>query len=261
MTDVERPLAGRRIVVTRAAAQAGPLSQHLRHLGATVTEVPAVTIQTTASADELRAAARRLRQGRPPRWLAVTSANAAQRLEVLRLPEDLAGVRAAAVGSITAHTLRGIGINVELVASGTGAAELAELLLTAGAGGGTAWLPQAEAARPELSERLRQAGTRLEVTVCYRTVAAAGLGETLRAALAAGIDAVALMSPSTVEAVFAALGAEALREPVLVCGGETTAGALRRCGLEPSVVAATSDPEGISTALVRALRRPLPPSD
>ena len=84
-----RPLAGRRVLVTRATGQAAPLSQELRQLGAAVVEIPAIAIQPVASPEELRAAARSLRGHRPPRWMAVTSSNAAEALRALSLPEEM----------------------------------------------------------------------------------------------------------------------------------------------------------------------------
>ena len=210
-------------MVTRAAAQAAALNQELRQLGAAVVEVPAIAIEPVGSPEELRHAARRLRTRRPPRWLAVTSANAVERLRELDLPEDLAGVRAAAVGEGTARALRDIGINVDLVAPGTGAAALADGLVAAGAGDGAVWLPQAEAALSELGERLRKAGAEVTVTVCYRTVPVPGLRGLLFAARAGGIDAVTLLSPSAAEAVIAAVGAAWLDGVSVVCVGDTTA--------------------------------------
>ncbi len=124
-----------------------------------------------------------------------------RRCATLSLPEDLAGIRVATVGEPTARALRDIGVNVELVASGTGAGALADQLIGAGAGGGAVWLPQGEAARIELGERLRQAGAEVVVTVCYRTVAIAGLRRLLIPAFAERLDAVTLLSPSAVDAV------------------------------------------------------------
>ena len=249
-----RPLAGRRVLVTRAIGQAAPLSQELRQLGAAVVEIPAIAILPVASREELRAAALSLRGHRPPRWMAVTSSNAAEALRTLSLPEDLAGIRVATVGEPTARALRDIGVNVELVAPGTGAGALADRLLGAGAGAGAIWLPQGEAARIELGERLRQAGAEVAVTVCYRTVPMAGLRRLLIPAFAEGLDAVTLLSPSAAEAVIAAIGAGALCGLSVVCVGKTTAAALRRHGLSP-VVAARGDAEGVAAAVAGALRR------
>jgi uroporphyrinogen III methyltransferase/synthase len=247
-----RPLTGRRVLVTRAAGQTAPLSQELRQLGAAVVEIPAIAIQPVASPGELRAAARSLRGCRPPRWMALTSSNAVEALRALSLPDDLAGIRVAAVGEPTARAMRDIGVNVELVATGTGAAALADRLIAAGAGGGAVWLPQGEAARAELAERLRQAGAEVTVTVCYRTVPVAGLRRLLVPALAERVDAVTLLSPSAAEAVVAAVGAGALCGLSVVCVGQTTAAALRRHGLNP-VVASRGDAEGVAAAVAGAL--------
>jgi uroporphyrinogen III methyltransferase/synthase len=248
-----RPLTGRRVLVTRAIGQAAPLSQELRQLGAVVIEIPAIAIQPVASADQLRDAARSLRGHRPPRWVAVTSSNAADALRALSLPEDLAGIRVAAVGEPTARALREIGVNVELVAPGTGAGALADQLIGAGAGDGALWLPQGEAARAELGDRLREAGAEVTVTVCYRTVPVAGLRRLLVPVFAERVDAVTLLSPSAVEAVIAAVGPGALCGLSVVCVGTTTAEALRRHGLTP-VVATRGDAEGVAAAVAGALR-------
>jgi uroporphyrinogen III methyltransferase/synthase len=249
-----RPLAGRRVLVTRAPSQASSLSQELRQLGASVVEIPAIAIQPVAAPEELRAAARWLREHRPPRWMAVTSANAVESLRALDLPEDLAGIRAAAVGEPTARALRGIDVNVDLVAPGTGAGALAERLVAAGAGSGAVWLPQAETARAELGERLRAAGAEVRSTPCYRTVPVTGLGRLLGPVLSDRVDAITLLSPSAAEAVIAAVGAGALRPLRVVCVGGTTEAALLRHGVTP-VVAARGDAEGVAAAVAGAFRR------
>jgi uroporphyrinogen-III synthase len=241
------------VLVTRAIGQAAPLSQELRQLGAAVVEIPAISILPVASREDLRATALNLRGHRPPRWMAVTSSNAAEALRTLSLPEDLAGIRVATVGEPTARALRDIGVNVELVAPGTGAGALADRLIGAGAGAGAVWLPQGEAARMELGERLRQAGAEVVVTLCYRTVPMAGLRRLLIPAFAEGVDAVTLLSPSAAEAVIAAIGASALCGLSVVCVGKTTAAALSRHGLSP-VVAARGDAEGVAAAVAGALR-------
>ena len=130
MTGGGRPLEGRRVLVTRAAAQAGPLAQHLRQLGAEVVEIPVIAIQSVAGPDELRAAARRLRERpRPAGWPspAPTPPSASLRCSCPAtwpgsgLPRSVRWSRA----------LRDVGVNVELVAPGTGATALSEGLLAA----------------------------------------------------------------------------------------------------------------------------------
>jgi uroporphyrinogen-III synthase len=71
------PLAGRRVLVTRAAHQASKLSDGLRALGAEPVEVPVLEIRPPISFDPLDAA---LRQLDSYDWLILTSANAARAL-------------------------------------------------------------------------------------------------------------------------------------------------------------------------------------
>jgi len=72
-----RPLAGRTVVVTRAADQAGPLVERLRDLGATVVEVP--TVAVVAPADGGAALADAAGHLERYDWVVVTSANGARR--------------------------------------------------------------------------------------------------------------------------------------------------------------------------------------
>ena len=68
-----QPLAGRRILVTRAAKQAGKLSEGLRALGAEAVEVPVIEICPPASYEPLDDALRRVDSYD---WLLFTSMNA-----------------------------------------------------------------------------------------------------------------------------------------------------------------------------------------
>src|SRR6266446_3017965 len=78
-----RPLAGRRIAVTRAHEQAGDLTRELEALGAEVVAAPTIRIAPLADLAALRAALTRV----PPYdWIVFTSQNAVQ-VMCDRLPE------------------------------------------------------------------------------------------------------------------------------------------------------------------------------
>jgi uroporphyrinogen-III synthase len=111
------PLQGRRILVTRAAHQAGKLSDALRKLGAVPVEVPVLEIQPPASFDALDHA---LRQLRTYNWLIFTSANAVHALvdrasAIGAVPAVLSTVRVAAVGPATATAARDAGFQITFV--------------------------------------------------------------------------------------------------------------------------------------------------
>ena len=112
------PLAGRRVLVTRAAHQAGKLSEGLRALGAESVEVPVLEIRPPASFDSLDAALRQLDRYD---WLILTSANTvralADRAAALGiLHEPPITMKVAAVGDATAAAARKAGFPVTLVA-------------------------------------------------------------------------------------------------------------------------------------------------
>ena len=120
MIDTQKislPLAGRRILITRAAHQAGKLSEGLRALGADPVEVPVIEIQPPADFAPLDRALRSLPSYD---WLILTSANAvralADRTAALGLNlTDTARLNIAAIGEATAEAARHAGLPVTLV--------------------------------------------------------------------------------------------------------------------------------------------------
>src|SRR5271155_718715 len=103
-----RPLAGKRIVVTRARSQASSLVAALTELGAEVIELPTIEIVPLESYEALDKALRNISRYQ---WLIVTSSNTvrvlAERLIGLGLDASVfAGLRKVAIGSATARAMR-----------------------------------------------------------------------------------------------------------------------------------------------------------
>jgi len=112
-----RVLKGKRILVTRAAHQAGKLSEGLRALGAEPVEVPVLEIQPPADRAPLDRALRALDSYD---WLILTSANTvralADRSQALGLSLTPGPrLQVAAVGEATAAAARKAGLPVNLV--------------------------------------------------------------------------------------------------------------------------------------------------
>ncbi len=112
----EASLAGRRILVTRAAHQAGRLSEGLRALGAEAVEVPVLEIQPPGSYEPLDAALRRLDTYN---WIIFTSSNTVQalveRVAALGIVPSAQGPQVAAIGSATAEAAQAAGFAVSLM--------------------------------------------------------------------------------------------------------------------------------------------------
>ena len=255
------PLAGRRIVVTRAQRQSGGLRERLEQQGAEALLLPTIEIVAPDDYAPLDDALRRAQQFQ---WLVVTSANAVrvvgERLDRLGLSSGtLAHLRCAAVGPSTAEALRSIGLTVEVVPEryvGEALAEaLADLVREQ-----SVLLVRAAAARDVAPNTWRAAGALLTVVDAYRTVAPADAVKRARAIFGAEPlpDAVVFTSGSTVTHLLDVLREGGITLPdgtACVSIGPVTSNALREAGLPVFAEAATATLDGLVDACVRLLRR------
>jgi uroporphyrinogen-III synthase len=216
-------LAGKRVVVTRAADQAADLCARLEAAGAVPVRCPTIVISPPLSYDEVDRALASLGSFE---WAVFTSANGVRfLLERASLP---AALRVAAVGKTTAAAMERHGISVAFVPTEEGAHGLAETLPDVE--GRPVLLVQGDKSDHLLATELRVRGARVTTVVAYRTVPVAPSGAGLEA-LKEGADALTFTSPSTVEG-FVALGPDwrglARRAVVATMGPTTTAAALTR---------------------------------
>src|SRR5262245_4040051 len=211
------PLAGRTVVVTREAEQAGRLSRLLEDAGATVVEVHVTQV---VEADDDGAALRSALAGAGElSWLVVTSPNGVAAL-VRATGGSLPAVPVAVVGPGTASALTAAGGQAALVPERFVAEGLLEVFPDPPPNGGRVLLAQAAAARPVLAEGLRARGWTVDAVVAYRTVPAAPSVEVLRAAAVA--DAITFTAGSGVDAYVDVAGLDAV-PAVVVCIGPVTA--------------------------------------
>ena len=245
-----RPLDGKRIVVTRVAADAGALAGRLAALGAVPVVVPVIEIGPPPDPAAFDAA---LARAGGYDGVVFTSANgvraAFERLGALGLgPDPFAGVRVACVGPATADALEARGVAASFVPTEYVAEALADELPDVA--GRRLLLLQAEDARPVLAGRLRARGAIVEVVAAY-TTRGAPHGDAARAALEAGADAVTFTAASTVARFLALPGAPALlARAAVACIGPVTADAARRHGLRVAVEADPHTLGGLVAGLV-----------
>lgn len=247
-----RPLSGRRILVTRARAQASGFVERLRRLGAEAVELPVIAVEPAGERRDLEDAVRRL--GTIDQAV-FTSANAVRLVwEAVRAAgldaRSFAGVRLVAIGPETAAALLECGLAANVVPAEYVAEAVADAMIAAGVEGSRVWLPRAAAARDVLPARLRDAGAEVEVLPIYRTVLPEGTAELLSAELGRGVDAVTFTSSSTVNHFRDALaGAEFPAGAVAACIGPVTARTAREAGYPVAVVAAEYTTAGLAAAL------------
>jgi uroporphyrinogen-III synthase/uroporphyrinogen III methyltransferase/synthase len=251
-------LAGRRVLVTRAAHQAGKLSNGLRALGAEPVEVPVLEIRPPADLAPLDDA---LRSVDTYDWLILTSANTVrvlvERAAALDVPLVVGPrLKVAAVGEATATAARQAGLPVAVVPETYVAEALVESLAGLSAGR-KILLARAEIARDVIPDALRAAGAQVDVVDAYRNVMPAAAPELLRAALKKGIDAATFTSSSSVTHFADAARAAGIAFPFAgvraVSIGPITSRTLRDLGWEPAVEATVSDIPGLIDAVGRVL--------
>jgi uroporphyrinogen III methyltransferase/synthase len=253
----DRPLFGRRVVVTRSREQASELSERLRRLGAETVEVPVIEVGDPADGGAaLDAAARRVGEYD---WAVFTSANTVERFfaALRRTAGDarrLGPVRVAAIGPGTGAALDARGVRPDLVPERFVAESLVEAFPD---GPGRVLLPRAAVARDALPDGLRAKGWDVDVVEAYRT----GLGRPSAAAVEAArsADAVTFTSSSTVTNYLSVMG-EGKPPGMVVCIGPITARTAQDAGLPVHAVAADHSLDGLIDVLVESLgqrsRRP-----
>jgi uroporphyrinogen-III synthase len=252
---VSLPLAGRRVLVTRAAHQAGRLSDGLRAIGAEPVEVPVLEIQPPASYEPLDSA---LRQFSSYDWLILTSANSVralvERLAALGIVAPSSQIHVAAIGSATAQAARDAGFTVNLTPENYVAESLVSALNNQAAGK-RILLAQAAVARDVIPDALREVGAVVDVVDAYRNAIPETAPQRLVQAIAQGLDAATFTSSSSVthlaDVARAAHAAFPLKNVPAISIGPITSETLRGVGWPPVVEANPSDIPGLIEAVTR----------
>ena len=245
-----RPLHGRRVIVTRARAQASGLAAALRQLGAGVVELPAIRTVPRLDSAEVSAMAGSIADYE---LICLTSPTGVRLLfEALaaagRDSRALAGATVAATGPGTAAALAKHGIAVDVVPERFVAESLVESLGEVGVEGKRALVARAADARDVIPDWLAERGAEVDVVALYETVREDPDPEAVAAAQEA--DYVTFTSASTVRNLVEALGERFPREARIVSIGPVTSEAVRDADLEVAVEAERHDVEGLIAALL-----------
>ncbi len=247
------PLAGRRVLITRAAQQSEPLRQLLAEQGADVISHAVIEISPPEDWSPVDAAIHRFAQFD---WLIFSSANGVHAL-IDRLIARRGDIRAlgpaklAAIGPVTAAALAEYHLPADLIAPEYRAESLAEALAPLAAGK-RVLLARASRGREVLAERLQAAGATVEQVVVYQSRDAAAPDPDVLAGLTAGrIDWVTVTSSAIARSLVALYG-PALRHSRLVSISPVTSEVLRELGYPPSVEAATYTMHGVVAAMTKA---------
>jgi len=259
-----RPLAGRRILVTRAEEKGNRFARLLEERGAEVLQVPLIRLEDPDSWEPLDSALTRLASFH---HLLFTSANAVDRFfERLRrqgaagnLPDTLS---ITAVGPRTAQAVARWGHGVDRVARAFRAEGILDALSDLELASREILLPRAQEARQLLVQELTRRGARVTVVAVYRNVLVEESRQPLLKALRGGsVDVATFASASAVRHFVQLAGAgevlSLMRDVKVACLGEVTADEARTLGLDPQIVSARSTLEDLVEAIAEHY---LPPS-
>lgn len=249
-----RPLFGKRIVVTRARSQAATLSDRLTSRGANVLEMPATRIEPLDDAPLRRA----LGHLNDYAWAMFTSQNAVRIVwEALRAQgrdaRAFAGIKLAVVGPATAEALLEHGLAVDVAPDRFVAEALLDALKGRRDVRGTRILyAAAQDARGTLEEGLAELGAVVDRVETYRSAPDGDGAAQLRAELMDGtIDLATFTSASSVIAFVAAVGDDAATRAPAASIGPITSEAARAAGLDVVIEAEKSTIPGLVDAIER----------
>jgi uroporphyrinogen III methyltransferase / synthase len=244
---MERPLAGRTIVVTRAASQADVFVAALENYGASVITCPTIEIAEPESCERLDEAIDHL-YGYD--WIIFTSANGVKYF-LRRLAhkgagvEELDDVKVCAIGEATADKLRDAHVHVDLIPSQSKAEGVFAALVGFAGGheqisGLNILIPRAAVGRDYLPKSLEEAGARVDVVTAYRTLVPENLDRgRLSAMLTGSADCIAFMSSSSVKNLALLFDThdlgEKLKGLVIACIGDVTAATAVEYGLRVDI--------------------------
>jgi uroporphyrinogen III methyltransferase/synthase len=249
-------LAGKRIVITRSAAQSETLARELSARGAFPMVLPLVSFADPEDFAPLDAAILEIQRFD---WIILTSAQAVRALvkrsEELKRSLIHAGskLRIACVGPVTAGAVRQAGLPVEYVAETHTGAALAEELGNR-LRGAKVFLPRSDRANPDLPPALKRHGAQVTEVIAYRTLRPTDVEERNLKQIAEGAaDAVLFFSPSAVQHFAEMFGSEQLRglqdKLAITAVGPVTANALREAGVGRTVLAGDTTAAAVVEAL------------
>jgi uroporphyrinogen-III synthase len=228
----------------------------LLRLGAEPVPLPTIRIEPTADTARLDLAIEEARRGAFD-WCVFTSANAveifANRLHALDVdPSQLAAMRVAAVGRMTAAAVADAGLTLTLIPESATADALAATLRQEMRAGARILYPRSAMGRDVLLNELRAAGCDVLAIDVYRTLSEPNVDQRVLDRVRRGeVDVITFASPSSVQYFIALLGSDCVglnRIPV-VCAGPTTAQAAQEAGFSVTAVSESPDATAMSKAI------------
>ena len=255
----QRPLFGKRILVTRPKHQAAAFSGLLEGYGAEPIECSTLEIVPPKSWEAIDAAIDKLDSYQ---WLVLTSVNGVQAfMERLKFHgrdiRSLANVRLCCIGPRTAEEAASFGINADFIPKEYQAEGLLEIMQQEGVSGQRILIPRAEEAREILPQKLREMGAVVDVVSVYRAIPPSVEIKDLKQRLQRGdIHFITFASSSTVRNFCQLFDSEDevaqyTKDSIISCIGPITAQTVSEHGLPVGIVAKENTLPALAEAIVQ----------
>ena len=254
-----RPLFGKRIIITRSRTQASRLANALEERSACCIEIPTISIE--APSDDYAGMDDGIEHLDEYNWLIFTSQNGVNYFfnRLFEKGKDLRSVghlKLAVIGPATAKELKKYGLNTDCVPKQYKAEDLVQEMRPLVKAGDKILIPRAKVARSVLPEGLESMGCDVNVVEAYTTHPDKGGKEKLLEILEnKKADIVTFTSSSTVYNFMDQLDGrtELLKGVQLACIGPITADSCRKYHLEPDVVSDVYTIDGLVDAIEKGV--------
>ncbi len=240
----QRPLFGKRVLMTRAKEQAGELAARLAEYGAEPIEAPTIQIVPPIDWTPVDHAISKMSTYD---WVIFTSVNGVNRFMTRLFAKGLdsrclAGRQICCIGPRTALELEKFGLKADVVPAEYQAEGVLETLKGQNMKRVRVLIPRAEVARKLLPDELRLAGAQVDVVHVYRTLVPSQDVEAWRQELQAGlVHIITFTSSSTVRNFVTMLGGMDAMKPLvqsvaLAAIGPITGQTIEEYGLTVSIM-------------------------
>jgi len=253
----KKPLFGKRIVITRARAQASGLVSKLSKLGAQCIEIPTIQIVPPEDTDPLKKSIENIKDYN---WLVFTSVNGVKFFfdTLFDMGYDvrvLGHLKFACIGPVTKEWLKNYGIVSDILPKTYRAESVIEAFSNVEIKNKKVLLPRAKQARTILPEELTKMGAKVDDVTAYETRLNADGKENLILLLENNeIDAITFTSSSTVSNFMSLLESKdtkkLLKNVVTASIGPITSDTARSLDIQPDIEAKEYTIQGLINSLL-----------
>ncbi len=260
----QKPLFGKRILVTRGREQSRKMAEFITEQGGDPILFPTIEI---VAPNDFGPVDEAIKHASTYDWIIFTSVNGVERFfaRLFELNADIRslwGPKIGAIGPITAQTLTKLGLKVDLLAKQFIAEGVLDALSDDAIRGKRFLIPRAETAREALPEGLKARGGEAHVVSVYRTVAPerTNVAHIVDLLTHKAVDAITFTSSSTVTHFKDMLKGENLGKLLdgvrLASIGPITSETLRKQGLPVDIEAEEYTVPGLLAALRKFYSQP-----